>query len=122
MFDPKIMQLNREQEEMQGVIVSKLRPGTRVIVTTRNSVYEITVIEGSRCWIKGGKHFPEFVEGYFQGSTWGGSCLKLHWIGFDMQMEFIRGNRCVRTTPVESASVHGPDYSYKLYWPQNNEP
>lgn len=117
MYDERIMRLNSETEKQTGVTVSKLHPA-RILARTRNSLYEFTVIEGHRCWVKGGKHFPEFVEALFQGSSWDGSTsLKLHWIGYDMQMEIIRGNRMVRTTPVESVSVHGPDWSYTLDWP-----
>jgi hypothetical protein len=118
MYDERIMRANSESEKLGGVIVSKLRPGTRITARTRNSIYEFTVIEGNRIWVRGGKHFPEFVEAYFQGSVWDGSTsLKLHWIGFDMQMEIVRGNRMVRTTPVENVSVHGLDWSYTLDWP-----
>jgi len=119
MLDPKITSLNKEQEDNGGIVVSRLKPGTRIVVKTMYSTYEMTVIEGSKVWVKGGKYFPEFVERYFVGSTWGGSCLKLHWIGQDMQMEFTNPPRGVRTSRVQSATVIGDGWTYEMDWNQS---
>ena len=120
MFDQNTVRKNSEQEEKGGIVVSKLRPGTKLVVKTRNSTYQITIIEGNRVWVKGGKHYPEFIEAYFQGSTWGGTCLKKSWIGHKMYMEFIRDRKILRTSGVRSATIYGPDWSYSMDWSNND--
>ncbi len=123
MLDPRITELNKKTEEEGGIHLSRLKPGTRVVVKTKNSIYEMTVIEGNRIWLKGGKYFPEFVERYFLGSTWGGACLKLHWVGYDMRMEFTNSSNgvveTIRTSRVEAATICGDGWSFDLDWPHS---
>lgn len=117
MLDPYLARLDDMQKEKGGIKLSKLKPGTRVIVTTLYSTYDITIIDGQKVRVKGGKHFAEEMETIFTGSSWGGSLLKLDWIGHDMRMEFAKPPKGLRTSRVVGATVIGPDWSYEMDWP-----
>ena len=110
-----------ESEKNGGIFINTLEPGTRVIAVTRNSTYEIEVISEDAVKVQGGKYFPEPVETYFAGSTWGGSMLKLKWIGLDMCMEFSLPDKegVIVTTKVKEAKIIGPDWEYEMEWPND---
>ncbi|HKX27057.1 MAG TPA: hypothetical protein VJ302_05125 [Blastocatellia bacterium] len=74
---------------------------------TRSSDYEIFLLEPEYggAIVKGGRLLAEPVEAIVNGSTFGGSMLKLGWVGVGLSMEiFANGQRLV-TTPVESLTV-----------------
>lgn len=71
-----------------GVRLGGLRDGSRVVVKTRNRRYELKVREG-RVWICGHPVFcPRPVPVRVRGSSWGGSMLKVAYIGPGMHLEF----------------------------------
>lgn len=100
----------------EGILVSRLKPGTRLVVDTKNSVYDITVVSHNQVWVRGGRTFPEYTLAYFQGSNFGGTTLKLHWIGYGMYMEFIDGKRHITTSKVKAAAVFGDNWCYDMEW------
>ena len=94
-----------------GVDVAKLKPGTRLVVKTQNSTYGfVTTAEPREVYAKGGKKIPKAKKVFLTGSTWGGSCLKIGWIGITMHMEIhLDSKRMLRTTAVKSIRVIGPN-------------
>ena len=62
----------------------------RLMVTTRNSVYEIVVVSPrtGEVRVRGGAFFPSFVPAHLCGSSLGGSFLKLHVVhpGFCLEL------------------------------------
>lgn len=100
----------------KGIDVSKLEPGTVILVKTRNSNYEITIQKNGLVLLKGGQHLPEAKQARFNGSTWGGTCLKVDWIGHEMYMEFLMEKRILTTTKVLEATVKGDGWEYKMDW------
>jgi hypothetical protein len=100
-----------------GLYASILRPGTRLMVETLNSFYEIKIIDHRIVEVFGGTRrdgttrFPQPVEGIVIGSTWGGSMLKVDWVGLDMRLELrIVGTRgSLVTSPVKKIVVEAPD-------------
>ena len=99
------------QRNEPGVDVRRLKAGTKLIVKTRNSTYQFVATNAAgELYDKGGKKIPKAAKIVFSGSTWGGSCLKVGWIGLDMQMEIrITPTRVLTTTPVRSIRVVGAD-------------
>jgi len=90
-----------------GVQVDRLQDMEKLEVRTRNSLYEITIIDGLRgeILVRGGPLFPELTPANLQGATLGGSICKLRGIYEGFRMEFnANGERAV-TTPVESIEV-----------------
>jgi hypothetical protein len=86
-----------------GVAVESLEPGTILEVTTRNTRYRLTVIDGGgHALITGGALFPQPTEVHIEGATAGGSALKLGWIGVGLRLELSIGRRLITTSAVQS--------------------
>jgi len=66
---------------------------TTLVVRTDNSVYRITILQPHlrEVFVQGGKFFPERTCACLSGSTFGGSCLKIGWVGLGLHMEFHAG-------------------------------
>lgn len=112
-----------KQEALGGIHVDKLSPGTRLEVRTRNTLYEIEVIENREIWVTGGKYFPTRTRAFLQGSTWGGSMIKIGWIGYEMSMEILHPSRTsYKTSFVRQAKIIAPDgsWEYEMEWSSNS--
>ena len=85
-------QINRniiESEIEGGVRLEDLRPGSKLEVTTHNTRYQLLVLIGNLALIMGHSFYcprPTLVR--IHGSSWGGSMLKVRFIGRGMCMEF----------------------------------
>ena len=92
-----------------GVFLRDLKPHDRVIVRTRNSVYEIIVIvpETASVLVRGGMFFPDFTPARVAGSSLGGGLLKMHGVYTGFHMELL-ADRCILTTPVQTVSAFTP--------------
>jgi len=83
-----------------GVALDDVEPLTELMVRTLNSQYRIVVSDGADVILQGGQFFPEPVHAKIDGSGFGGSFLKIGWIGIGFCMEiFALGNRII-TSPV----------------------
>ena len=91
-------EVNRHLAQSQiegGVRVEDLVPGSWLQVKTQNTCYRILILFGAMVLITGHPLFcPRPVLITIHGSTWGGSMLKVRFIGRGMHLEF-----------------HHPDYS-----------
>lgn len=100
-----------------GINVRKLKPGDTIEVKTRNSTYTIVKQDyGNKVTIKGGQFCKDETEGHFTGSTFGGTMIKLDWIGYMMHMEICFPNGILRTTGIKAAKVFGDGWEYKMEW------
>jgi hypothetical protein len=81
---------NIVQSEIEGgVRLEDVQPGSRLQVTTRNTRYQLLVLNGNMALMTGHPLYcPRPVLVRIHGSTWGGSMLKLRFIGRGMCMEF----------------------------------
>jgi hypothetical protein len=81
---------NIVQSEIEGgVRLEDLHPGSRLQVTTHNTRYQLLVLIGDMALITGHSLYcPRPVLVRIHGSTWGGSMLKVRFIGRGMHMEF----------------------------------
>ena len=80
---------NISRSEVEGgAWLKDLAIGRRLSVVTRNRVYTIEH-RPDGFWIWGHpKYCPEPVLCYINGSTWGGSMLKMKFVGIGMHLEF----------------------------------
>jgi hypothetical protein len=112
--------LEKNLDEIDGIDITKMKPGTKIVAHTKNSIYNIVVVKEQKVIIRGGKYFPTPQEGFFKGSTFGG-IMKIGWIGFMMRMEIVynEGKQSLSTTEVVTATVVGPDedWHFTLDWP-----
>ncbi|MBZ5644307.1 MAG: hypothetical protein LAO19_16240 [Acidobacteriia bacterium] len=90
-----------------GVQIDLREDMEKLAVRTRNTLYEITIIEGptGEILIRGGHYFPELTPARLAGATQGGSFCKMRgiYVGFRMELT-VQGRRFV-TTPVESIEI-----------------
>jgi hypothetical protein len=77
---------------------------SELIVETRNSVYEITVIDGGvgEILIRGGKFFPQRTAARLSGSSLRGNFLKLGGIYAGFSVEVVFDGQTIVTSPVRS--------------------
>jgi hypothetical protein len=91
-----------EVAQAEGLDIREVEPLTIILVRTQNSVYRLIPLHrGDSCvLVDGGQFFPEPTEAHLAGSTFGGSFLKLAWIGVGMHLELHAGGQCIITSPV----------------------
>jgi hypothetical protein len=94
-----------ESEWNNGIHIDQLPELTTLAVRTRNTVYEITILNGHTgdVLVCGGDYFPERTPVRLEGSSFGGSILKRLFICPGLRMEIV-------PEPVEMVSrvVHNP--------------
>jgi len=90
-----------------GVQVDRMEDMEKLVVQTRNSLYEITIIEGrsGEILVRGGQFFPELTAARLAGATLGGSFCKMRGIYTGFRMEINANGQRTVTTPVESIGV-----------------
>ena len=90
-----------------GLQIDRMEDMGKLTVQTRNSLYEITIIEGrsGEILVRGGQFFLELTPARLAGATLGGCFCKMRgiYVGFRMEIN-ANGQRTV-TTPVESIGV-----------------
>lgn len=99
-----------------GINVNKLKVGDKVVVDTANSTYHITILEGCRVVVQGGKYFPTPTEELFAGCTLGANSIRLGWICPSLRMEFGTPLYRILTSPVKNAIVYVDNRSYNFHW------
>ncbi|MCI0336986.1 MAG: hypothetical protein L0226_05390 [Acidobacteria bacterium] len=115
---PKYLALDEVTEisdELEGVMLETLRPCDTIHVRTRNSDYEVFLLdpEAGRALVKGGKYFAEPMEATVSGSTFGGGMLKMGWLGVGLRMEFCANGKRIATSPVRELRVEHESLSKK---------
>lgn len=91
-----------------GVYLRDLAPGSVLSISTMNRVYELKILGGGAARISGHPEFcPEPIDVQIQGSTWGGSVLKVHFVGRGMHLEFEHPlHRRIVTSPIVDIREH----------------
>lgn len=92
---------------LEGVILESMEACDTIHVRTRNSAYEIFLLDpkSGRALVRGGECFAEPMEVIVSGSTFGGCMLKAGWLGIGLQMEFLANGQRTITSPVQSLRV-----------------
>ena len=90
-----------------GVQVDRMDDMEKLFIQTRNSSYEIIVIDGQsgEILVRGGQFFPELTPARLAGATLGGSFCKMRGIYAGFRMEINANGKRTVTTPVESIGV-----------------
>jgi hypothetical protein len=78
------------QSEIEGgVFLDDLPPSTVLEIQTMHHCYTAVLLGGSEALLSGHPEFcPKPVQVAIAGSTWGGSMLKLQYVGRGMHLEF----------------------------------
>ena len=90
-----------------GVQVDRMEDMEKLVVQTRNSLYEIIIIDGrsGEILVRGGQFFPELTPAHLAGATLGGSFCKTRGIFTGFRMEINASGQRTVTTPVESIRI-----------------
>ena len=90
-----------------GVGLGELEALSTLLIKTLNSLYRVIVLEPPRprILIQGGRFFPELTEARLAGASFGGSLLKLAWLGCGLRMEVCSDGQRIVTSPVQSIEV-----------------
>ena len=90
-----------------GLQIDRLPAFETIEARTRNSVYELVVLDGRNgdVLVTGGQYFPTATRVRLNGCTAGGSCLKWRGVYCGFRLEFQVGPEVVVTTRVQSISV-----------------
>jgi len=99
---------NRSQQKWDnGVQIDQMEELDSLVVRTRNTIYEITILSGhsGEVLIRGGQRFPEFTSARLSGSTMGGCFLKMRGIYVSLRMEINFGGQRIVTSRVESIGI-----------------
>jgi hypothetical protein len=73
-----------------GLQIEEVDETQTILVETRNTTYEIVVMDAARAEVlmRGGRFFPVYTRVHLAGASLGGSFLKLHgiYVGFSMEL------------------------------------
>ncbi len=91
----------------KGIHVGSLAPVTRLRVLTRNTEYRMTVVEPKdwKVLVRGGRFFPTERIAFVCGSGYGGTLLKVAWIGIGLCCELSAEGQRVVTSPVQEFEI-----------------
>jgi len=97
---------------LEGVTLTALEACDTIHVRTRNSDYEIFLLDpkSGRALVRGGECFAEPMEATVSGSTFGGCMLKAGWLGVGLRMEIYANGQRTMTSPVQSLRVERVDF------------
>ena len=88
-FSDEVSRCIIQSEIEGGVDIRKLPAGSELEVRTENRSYRLEIVEGGGARISGHPIFcPRPVRVHIHGSSWGGSMLKVAYIGRGMHLEF----------------------------------
>ena len=90
-----------------GIDVQSLEPLTRLRVKTQNSTYEVWIVDPDQwsVFIRGGSFFPTPTPATLCGSGFGGSLLKVAWVGIGMSCELTHSEGRIVTSPIRNVEV-----------------
>lgn len=91
-----------------GIHLCELESMDVLLVRTRNSVYRIIVTQGTQVTVQGGAFFEDPTPAFIDGSGFGGSLIKIGWVGIGLRMEIRAGERRIITSPVRSIARQTP--------------
>ena len=93
-----------------GIGLRSLDTFTTLVVRTRNSAYRITILTPHRgeVLVEGGTFFVAPTRACLNGSSAGGSCLQLGWMGVGLHLEFHAGEEWIVTSRVRSIEIEPP--------------
>ena len=98
-------------DELDGIDVRQLRRGTIVTVQTRHSIYRCVIVDARRriASVQGGGGFEKQTVARIDGSTEGGSPMKMGWIGLGLRLELSAGRQRAVTSPVIAIEIELPN-------------
>lgn len=100
-----------QMEKDGGVWLKDIPEGSYALIETRNTMYKLSHLKDGSWEISGNKRFcPNPCKVMVNGSTFGGSMLRIGWIGMGMHLELyfpsLTSFSVVTTTQIQKVTVH----------------
>jgi hypothetical protein len=92
-----------------GLCLRDLEPLTTLHIQTCNSRYRIVISHQTAIFVQGGRFFPEATDARLEGSSAGGTLLRMGWIGVGLCMEIWAHGQRIITSPVRSITRQARD-------------
>lgn len=101
-IEPNLLARIEAQENKDGIDLRELPVGAKVTVETQNSTYSLEKLPDNLYSLQGGKRWQTPTRVFISGSTYGGSLLKIGWLGDGMNMEIHQESdrKCVVTSAI----------------------
>ena len=94
-----------QSEKDGGIFLKDMKIGSIIKVQTQNTLYIIKKISDKEYEINGNKTYcPVSTKCFISGSTWGGSMIKVGFIGIGMHLEFCTNKR-ITTSTIQSITI-----------------
>ena len=80
---------NVEKSETSGILITALEKGDVVKIHTGEGDYKFTIVDPQKSMVRaeGGGFKKGGQEVFLAGSNWGGTMLKMYWVGPDTRIE-----------------------------------
>lgn len=92
-----------ESELAGGAWLEKMAVGKTLRIQTRNTLYLLTKTADGYLLSGSAKYCPTPTKAYPHGSTWGGSMLKIMFVGIGMHLEIgIEGKGTITTSEIQT--------------------
>jgi hypothetical protein len=88
-----------------GISLRDVEPLSTIVVHTHNSCYRILITHDTTAIVRGGAFFPEPTPARIDGCGFGGTLLKVGWIGVGLRMEIFSNGRRIVTSPVRDITL-----------------
>jgi len=88
-----------------GIALREVEPLTTIVVRTHNSCYRILITHDTTAIVRGGAFFPEPTPARIDGCGFGGTLLRVGWIGVGLRMEIFSNGRRIVTSPVRDVTL-----------------
>ena len=95
-------------EKVQGIDIKNDPSGMNYVIGPVDGLaYDIIILDGNTCQVRveGGNYFTEPTVCQLNGATFGGSMLKIGWIGLAMCVEFVHNGNTITTDFVNSIGI-----------------
>ena len=99
----------------RGVDLRKLEPMTTLRIRTHNSRYRLVITSGTSAIVQGGRFFQDPTPARVDGSGFGGTMLKVAWIGVGLRMEIFANDQRIITSPVRDIDIERQSVSSVLH-------
>lgn len=105
-LSPEINKNIADSEKNDGLFVSDLPFRSDITFKTKNTTYTLSKESDGTLLISGNDKFcPTLTKCHINGSTWGGSMIKIGWIGVGMRVEFVPLEGNFKNQPILTTTV-----------------
>jgi hypothetical protein len=100
---------------MTGINICKIKSGTKLLVQTINSLYELKILEKNKITIKGGNYILDTCAAILKGCLSSDDKLLENCIEQNKRMKIVLQGRTLLTSNVINVIVQGDNWEYSMW-------